>query len=68
MAQFHVAHANIRINNDEAQRVCTLSNVSPAVPAQTAANFVTAIEKLYNNGPCTARMSVVSDIVRPAQA
>ena len=32
--------------------------------ADTAAAFVNAIETIYNNGACTARMSVTMDIVQ----
>ena len=64
MANFATAFANIRINNSESKRVCSISNVSPTVSAGTAAAFVDAIEKIYNNGTCTARLSVAMDIKR----
>ena len=64
MANLVAASANIRLVNEDRKSICSVSNVSPTVSAQTAANFVDAIEKIYNNGTCTARMSVVMDIVR----
>ena len=64
MAELKAVSANMRLTNYERKSIFSVSNVSPTVDAQTAANFVTAVEKIYNNGPCTARMSLVLDIVR----
>ena len=64
MANFNVTTANIRISNEDKKSVCSINNVSPAVTAETAAAFADAIETIYNNGPCAARMSVSYDIAR----
>ena len=64
MANFVTASASIRISNKESKRVCSVSNVSATVTADTAAAFVDAIEQIYNNGDCTARFSVAMDIER----
>jgi len=64
MATFATAFANLRISNKESKRVCSVSNVSPTVSADTVAAFVDAIETIYNNGTCTARFSVAMDIER----
>jgi len=63
MAELATRSANIRVTNDDGRVVCSVNNVSPTVNASTAAGFVNAIETLYNEGPCTARMSVTFDIV-----
>ena len=64
MANFNTTSASIRLTNEERKSICSVSNVSPTVTADTAAAFVSAIEKIYNNGTCTARMSIAMDIVR----
>ena len=64
MANFVTVSAGIRIRSAEGKSVCSVARVSPTVTADTAAAFVSAIEKIYNNGPCTARMSVTMDIVQ----
>jgi len=64
MANLVAASANIRLINAERQSICSVSNVSPTVSADTAVAFVNAVETLYNGGPCTARLSVVMDIER----
>ena len=64
MAELRALSANMRISNADHGRVCSVSQVAPSVTAQTAVNFVDAIEKIYNNGACTARMSIVLDVVR----
>jgi len=64
MANFNTTSASIRLTNEERKSICSVSNVSPTVTADTAAAFVNAIEKIYNNGTCTARMSIAMDIVR----
>jgi len=64
MANFVAASANIRLTNEDRKSVCSVSGISPTVSAETAAGFVDAIEKIYNNGTCSARMSLVMDIVR----
>jgi len=64
MANFVTAFANIRIANEERKNICSISGVSPTVTAEVAAAFVGAIETIYNNGTCTARLSVAMDIER----
>ena len=64
MAEKIAVSGNMRIVNENKKLVCSINNVSPAVTANTAAAFVDAIETLYNNGACTARVSTVFDIVR----
>ena len=64
MPNLTVTTANIRLTNEDKKVVCSMNNISPSVTADTAAAFADAIEKLYNNGPCTARMSIAYDIVR----
>ena len=64
MAEFVTTSANIRLTNEERKSICPVSGVSPTVSAETAAAFVDAIETLYNNGDCTARLSIAMDIVR----
>jgi len=64
MANFVTAFAGIRLLNEEGKSICSVSRVSPTVTADTATAFVNAIETIYNNGACTARMSVTMDIER----
>ena len=64
MAGFVTTSANIRVINADRRSVCSVSNVSPTVTADIAAAFVDAIETLYNDGLCTARMNVAMDIDR----
>jgi len=63
MAALTPVSANMRISNEK-ERICSVLNVSPTVAPQTAANFVEAIETIYNNGDCTARINLVLDVVR----
>ena len=56
MASFATASANIRLTNEERKSICSVRNVSPTVTADTAAAFVDAIEKIYNNGKCIANV------------
>jgi len=64
MASFATKSARIRITNEDNASICSVGGVSPTVTADTAASFVDAIEKLYNDGHCDARMTVAMDIVR----
>ena len=63
MAALAPVSATMRISNEK-ERICSVLNVSPTVAPQTAANFVDAIERIYNNGDCTARISIVLDVER----
>jgi len=63
MAELVIVSANIRITNEDRRSVCSVNNVSPSVAPETAAAFVNAIETLYNNGACSARMNVAYDVV-----
>ena len=62
MANLTPASAGIRLSNEDGRSICFVNNVSPSVSAETALGFVRAIETIYNNGDCTARMNVVYDI------
>jgi len=64
MAQLKAVSANLRILNDDKTRICSVLNVAHDAAAQTVANFVSAVETLYNNGTCTARMNLVLDVER----
>ena len=64
MAELVAASANLRLTNEDRKSVFSVSNVSPTVSADTAAGFVNAVEKLYNNGQCSARVSIVLNLKR----
>ena len=64
MAELVPVSANIRLSNYDGNSVCFVSGVSPSVSAGTAAAFVDAIETIYNNGDCSARMNKAYDIER----
>ena len=61
MAKFIETTANIRLMNEDKKSVCLLNNVLPNVSADTAMAFVSAIETLYNSGPCKAQLRVAYD-------
>jgi hypothetical protein len=58
MAQYENATAALRMTNAYRNSVCSLGGVDPELPAAVARNFVEGIEKLYNNGPLTARLAI----------
>ena len=64
MAQLVAASANLRLTNEDRRSVFSVNNVSPNVTAEDAAGFVSAVEKLYNNGQCSARVSIVLNLKR----
>jgi hypothetical protein len=64
MASLVAASATLRLTNEERRSVFSVGNVSPTVTAEVAEGFVNAVEKLYNNGQCTARVSIVLDLNR----
>ena len=64
MPELMAASANLRLTNEDNKAVFSVGSVSPTVSAQTAANFVDAVEKLYNNGQCSARISIVMNLIR----
>jgi len=64
MPEFITAFATMRLTNKERKSIFSVTNVSPTVSAETTAGFVDAVETIYNNGPCTARMSIVMDLER----
>jgi hypothetical protein len=64
MAELKAISAALRISNNEKTRICFVSNVAHDVAALTVANFVDAIETIYNNGPCTARLNIALEVVR----
>jgi len=63
MASFSNASASIRMMNESRRSICTVNNINPLVSAETATAFVNAIETIYNNGRCTARLSIIQDII-----
>ena len=63
MAKLTPLSGAIRIDGYR-HRVCSILGVAHNVSAQTAANFVSAVETLYNNGDCTARLAITLDIER----
>jgi len=58
MAQLKPTAAGIRFTNEDGRSICFVRNVSHSVTADTAAAFANAIETLYNNGHCDARLNV----------
>jgi hypothetical protein len=64
MPELVAASATLRMTNEEKQRVFSVSNVLPTVSATTVAGFVNAVEKLYNNGSCDARINIVLNLKR----
>ena len=64
MPELVAASANLRLTNEDRRSVFSVGNVSPTVTAETAANFVDAVEKIYNNGDCNARISIVLNLKR----
>ena len=62
MAEMTVKTANIRLTNEDGRIICSVNNVLPTVEAEKAAGFVSAIQTIYNNGPCAGRMNVTYDI------
>jgi hypothetical protein len=64
MPELVASFGNLRLTNEEGKSVFSVSNVSPTVSAETAAGFVDAVEKIYNNGQCTARVSIIMNLKR----
>ena len=64
MAGFTNTSANIRLINEDRRSVCSINNVNPDISAQTAAAFVDALKIIYNNGECTARLSISQEITQ----
>jgi len=64
MAQLKPVTAGMRFTNEDNKSVCSVRNVSHSVTAETAAAFTNAIETLYNNGPCDARLNIAYDVIR----
>jgi hypothetical protein len=50
--------------NEDKRSVFSVANVLPTVSVDTVAGFVSAVEKLYNNGSCNARISIVMNLKR----
>jgi hypothetical protein len=50
------ASAILRIVNEDGRSVFSANKVSPPVSTATAAGFVDAVEKLYNDGQCEAKL------------
>jgi hypothetical protein len=64
MAQLKPLNASVRIINADDVRVCSVLHVAHDAAADKVANFVEAIETIYNNGLCTARMNIALEVVR----
>jgi hypothetical protein len=64
MAELVAASATLRLTNEDRRSVFSVANVSPNVSAETAAGFVNAVEKIYNNGTCSARIGIVLNLKR----
>jgi hypothetical protein len=64
MAEYKAISASLRVTNGDKARVCSVLNVAHDAPAQKVGNFVDAIETIYNDGPCNARLSITLDVVR----
>jgi len=54
----------MRVMNDDKKRICSVLGMAHDVEAATVGNFVDAIETLYNNCACTARMNIALEVVR----
>ena len=64
MTTFNPVNASMRIINEDKTRVCSVLSMAHDIDAATVGNFVDAIETLYNNGACTARMNIALEVVR----
>ena len=64
MASLNPITASVRVMNYDNTRICTVFNVAHDATATRVANFVEAIETIYNNGDCTARMNIALEVVR----
>ena len=64
MAELIAASANLRLTNEDGRSVFSANNVSSTVTAAKAAAFVDAVEKLYNNGQCAAKVNIVLNLKR----
>jgi hypothetical protein len=64
MPEMDVVSASIRVRDSNKKAVCNVNNVDPFVTAETAEGFTDAIETIYNNGLCTATLTLVFDIPR----
>jgi len=62
MATIVPATAAIRVRSAQNRAVCSINGVNPNMTAENAAGFVLGIQTMYNRGPVTARIHVVSDI------
>ena len=63
MAQLQVASAILRTTNDDGRVVCSVSNVTPGIDAESAAAFANAISTIYNRGECSNRLNVAYDLI-----
>lgn len=64
MAELVASSAGLRIINEDKRGVFSVTNISPAASAEKVAGFVSAVEKLYNNGPCSASINISLRLVR----
>jgi hypothetical protein len=58
MAELVTISATLRLTGEDKRSVFIVGNVLPTVSAATAAGFVDAVEKLYNNGHCNANLRI----------
>jgi hypothetical protein len=63
MASIVNASAALRVRNAQKQAVCSISGVNPNMTAEDAAGCVAGIQEMYNRGPVSARIHIVSDII-----
>jgi len=64
MATLTSASGSLRVTNEGKRSIFSVSGVSPNVSADTVAEFVSAVEKLHNDGSCDARISIVLNLQR----
>ena len=62
MPELKAVSAILRIKNEDGRSVFSVNNVLPSVSAATAAGFVDAVEKLYNDGQCDANVNIVLNL------
>jgi hypothetical protein len=64
MVELVTTSAGIRISGEDKRSVFSATNILPTVSAETVAGFVSAVEKLYNNSTCSARINIVLNLKR----
>jgi hypothetical protein len=64
MPELVTASATLRLTGEDKRSVFIVGNVLPSISAGTAAGFVDAVEKLYNNGKCNANLRITTNLIR----